>query len=148
MNSVLDKLVEYKSRHPFTVMWRIRRHAKVIQCNLHEGEEVLYAFGGQKDNNHFGFFNTIIVVLTNERLIVAQKRVFPGYSLNAITPDMFNDLQIISGLVWGAVNIDTVKEAVYVSNLSKSALPEIQKTITKFMITEKKKYPIREKNNE
>ena len=52
---------------------------------------------------------------------------------------MFNDIKINAGLCWGTVVIDTIKEVVYLTNISKKALPEIQKTISKFMITEKKK---------
>jgi len=79
-------------------------------------------------------------VLTSERLIFAQKRLIIGFSLNSITPDMFNDIKITSGLIWGSVMIDTVKEVVYLTNISKRSLFEIQKTISKFMITEKKEY--------
>ena len=142
MAIVLNKLNEYKKKYPFTVIWRLPAHAKVIEANLHDNEEVLYAFGGQKDNNHFGFFNTFVVVLTSERLVVAQKHLLVGYSVNSITPDLFNDLQIISGLLWGSVTIDTVKEVIYLSYVSKKSLPEIQKTVTKFMIEEKKKYVV------
>ena len=144
MANVLNKLLEYKKKYSGTIMWRLRAHANLVESNLHEGEEVLYAFAGQKDLNHFGFFNTFVVVLTNERLIMAQKRLIVGYSLNSVTPDLFNDLRIDSGLIWGSVTIDTVKEVLYLANISKRSLPEIQKTITKFMFDEKKKYNIKE----
>ena len=144
MANVYKKLKEYKKKYPSTIMWRIKSHAKIVEENLHDGEEVLYAFAGQKDSNNFGFFNTFVFVLTNERLIVAQNRLLVGYSLNAITPDLFNDLRIVSGIIWGAVTIDTVKEVIYLTNISKKSLPEIQKNVTKFMIKEKKKYVINE----
>lgn len=142
MANVLNKLLNFKRKYSSTVSWRLKAHAKVIASNLHEKETITYAFAGQKDTNHFGFFNTFAVVLTSERLIVAQKRLIVGYSLNSITPDLFNDIQITSGLIWGAVTIDTAKEVIYLSNISKKALPEIQKTVSKFMIAEKKKYGV------
>lgn len=137
---VLNKLKEFKYKYSSTIMWRISKHAKVVEANLHDNEEVLYAFCGQKNHNHLDIFNTYAIVLTSERLIFAQKRLIIGFSLNSITPDMFNDIKITSGLIWGSVMIDTVKEVVYLTNISKRALFEIQKTISKFMITEKKEY--------
>ena len=136
--NVLNKLNEFKQKYSSTIMWRVRKHAKVVESNLHDGENVLYAFCGQKNPNHLDIFNTFAVVLTSERLIFAQKRLIFGFSLNSITPDMFNDIKITSGIIWGSVMIDTVKEVVYLTNVSKRALTEIQKTISKFMITEKK----------
>jgi len=63
--------------------------------------------------------------------------------LYSITPDMFNDLKVSSGIVWGKVFIDTVKELTSVSNLDKESLPEIETEITKYMMEMKKQY----KNN-
>lgn len=144
MSNVLNKLLEFKRKYSSTIMWRLFAHSKVVEANLHDGEEVLYTFGGQKNQNHLHIFNTYVIVLTNERLIYAQKRLIVGFSFNSITPDMFNDVQITSGLIWGSVIIDTIKEVIYLTNVSKKALPEIQKTISKFMITEKKKYDDRD----
>ena len=56
-------------------------------------------------------------------------------------------MNINAGIIWGVVTIDTMKETVVFSNISKRALPEIQKTITTFMIEAKKKYPEKEKDS-
>ena len=47
-------------------------------------------------------------------------------------------------LIWGRVIIDTIKEVVTVSNLSKKALPEIETEISTFMMKEKMKYARKE----
>ena len=57
----------------------------------------------------------------------------------AITPDMFNDITVKSGIIWGKVIMDTVKEIVHLSNVSKKALPRIETEITEYMMREKKK---------
>ena len=88
MANVLTKLMEYKHKYSSSIMWRIRAHSKIVEANLHEGEEVLYAFAGQKSHTHLDIFNTFVIVLTSERLIFAQKRLIVGFSFNSITPDM------------------------------------------------------------
>ena len=138
--SVLTKLIEFKQKYPGTVMWRTAKHAKIIEQNLHVGEEIKYIFAGQKNYNHWDIFNTFVVLLTNERLIIAHKRLIIGLTFNSVTPDMFNDIKITAGLFWGTVAIDTVKEVVVLTNISKKALPEIQRTISKAMIAGKKEY--------
>ena len=50
-------------------------------------------------------------------------------------------MQVDCGLIWGKLCIDTVKEKIYVSNLDKDSLPEIETSITMFMSDAKKKRP-------
>ena len=64
----------------------------------------------------------------------------------AITPDMFNDLTVSTGLIWGKVFIDTVKETVILSNISKDAIDDIETQITEYMMEEKKKYIVKEED--
>ena len=47
---------------------------------------------------------------------------------------------MLSGMIWGKVYIDTVKETIILSNVSKAALDDIETQITEYMMTEKKKY--------
>ena len=95
---------------------------------------------GQKNNSWYEVFMSCVVVLTNKRLLIGQKRVVWGYFLSSITPDMYNDLLVYQGLLWGRVTIDTVKEKVTISNLAKSGLDDIETNITEFMMQEKKLY--------
>lgn len=138
--SVYEMLMEHSKKFPGTIAWRKHAHAKVIEKHLNEGEEVLYAFCCQKGFSSFEIFNTYAVAITNKRILMAQKRVLFGYLLLSITPDMFNDLTIKTGIVWGKACIDTVKEVVVLSNLSKQSVDEIETAITEYMMTEKKKY--------
>lgn len=142
MGIVYDKLKEFKSKYPATVAWRIKRHAKVIEKHLNPGEEVRYAFPAQKGNTSMDIFSTFVVVLTNKRILLAQKRILWGYTFLAITPDMFNDLTVSSGIIWGKLYIDTIKETVMLSNVSKSAMDVIETEITEYMMAEKQKYSV------
>ena len=141
--SCYEKIKEFKNKYPGTIAWRLYQNAKVVEEHLNPDEEIIYAFAGQKNDSFLDFFTTAAVVLTNKRILIGQKRVLFGYSLNSITPDLFNDMQIFRGLLWGKVTIDTVKETVILTNLDKESLIEIETTITEFMMEEKKKYGYR-----
>lgn len=140
MNNVYSMLKAHKKKYPGTISWRLKAHAKIVEKHLNPGEEVYYAFSSQKGNSTFEIFNTYAVVLTNKRIILAQKRLFFGYMFLSITPDMFNDVTVNTGIIWGKVYIDTIKEVVLLSNLSKKAVMEIETELTEYMMQEKQKY--------
>lgn len=140
MNKVYEKLKKFKKQYPSTIAWRLKKHASVIERHLNPGETVTYVFAAQKGLSAIDIFSTFVIVLTNKRILLAQKRVLFGYTFLAITPDMFNDLTVDSGIIWGRVFIDTIKETVLLSNISKKALNEIETQITEYMMEEKKKY--------
>jgi len=137
---VYEKLKEFKAKYPATVAWRLKAHSKVVEKYLNPGEEVRFAFPAQKGNSSMDIFSTFVVVLTNKRILLAQKRILWGYTYLAITPDMFNDLTVSSGIIWGKLYIDTVKETVMLSNISRAAMDDIETEITEYMMTEKQKY--------
>ena len=128
-SEVYSKVKEFKRKYPLTISWRIKAHSKIIDKHLNDGEHVKYAFAAQKNANNLEIFTTYVIALTNKRILVGQKRVFFGYFFTAITPDMFNDLKIQMGILWGLVHIDTIKEKVTLSNIQKKALPEIENFI-------------------
>ena len=131
---------KFKEKFPSTIAWRIFQNSKVIDEHINPDEEVQYAFAGQKNESPFDIFQTSAVAITNKRMLIGQKRVVWGYFLSSITPDMYNDLQVYQGLIFGKVTIDTVKEEVVISNLPKSGLDEIETNISEFMMQEKKLY--------
>ena len=140
MNKTYERLKEFKAKYPSTIAWRLKAHSKVIEKHLNPGETVNFVFAAQKGYSTFDIFSTFVVVLTNKRILLAQKRVLWGYTYLSVTPDMFNDLTVLSGMIWGKVYIDTVKETIILSNVSKAALDDIETQITEYMMTEKKKY--------
>lgn len=140
MGLVYDKVLKFKQRYPMTVAWRLKRHCKIVDLHLNPGEIVKYAFAAQKNDNPFDIITTNVVVLTNKRILVATKRIFFGYFFTAITPEMFNDIKVSMGIVWGKIYIDTVKEFIAFSNIQKEALPEIETCITEYMMSEKRRH--------
>lgn len=145
MNSVYNKVLEFKKKFPHSITWqRLKKHSEVVEKHLNPGEYVLYAFPGQKNDSVMDVFSTSVIALTNKRILIGQKRLLYGYFLTSITPDLFNDLEVYQGLFFGKITIDTIKEVVVITNLDKKALPEIETAITTFMMEEKKKYPLRD----
>ena len=140
MSKCYEMVSRFKSKYPTTVAFRIKQHCRIIEEHLNPGEEVLYAFAAQKNDSPIQLFNTNVIALTNKRIMLATKRVVWGYFFISITPDMFNDITIYKGLIWGKVTIDTIKEEVVLSNISPKALPEIESIVSEYMMTEKKKY--------
>ena len=145
MSIVYEEAKMFKRRYPSTVAWRLKKHCKIIDQHLNPEEEVKYVFVGQRNNEFYDIISTAVFVITNKRLLIANDRLLFGYFFYSITPDMFNDLTVVSGLIWGKVIIDTVKEEVFVSNLSKRSLDEIETKVTEYMMEEKKKYALKSK---
>lgn len=148
MKDVYKQVLQFKEKYPTTIGWRLRKNASVVEKHLNPDEEVLYSFVAQKNDNPFNIFGSCVVSLTNKRILIGRDRVVIGYFLNSITPDMFNDLKVSSGIIWGKIYIDTVKEFVTLSNISKDALTEIETEISSYMMREKKKYGITKNENE
>lgn len=144
MGKCYEMVKEFKQKYPLTVSFRLGKHCQVIEKHLNPDEQILYAFPAQKNSNVWEIFYTNVVALTNKRILIATKRVLWGYFLVTITPDMFNDLTVRKGLIFGSVLIDTVKERVALSNLDPNSLPEIETIITEYMMEEKKKYTYKE----
>ena len=141
--NVYEKVLEFKKKYPATVAWRIKSHSKLIENFLNPGEEVYYAFAAQKNNNPLDIITSYVVVLTNKRILLGQKRLLFGYFYTAITPDLFNDLKVEMGIIWGKIIIDTIKERVFLSNIQRGALDEIETNITEYMMAEKQKYGLK-----
>lgn len=140
MGVVYNKIQDFRKRFGGSIMWRVKKHCKVVEKHLNPGEDVLYAFAGQINENPLNIYCTAVVTLTNKRILIGQKNILFGYSLNSITPDLFNDMQVNEGIIWGKITIDTAKEVVTITNLAKGSLAEIETNISEFMMKEKQKY--------
>ena len=141
--SIYSEVLRFKKKYSGTIAFRLKRHCEIMENHLNPDEKVIYVFTGQKNYRSIAIPNTFVVALTNKRLLFARKRVIFGYFFYAVTPDMFNDLKVNSGIIWGKIIIDTVKEIAIINNIDKAALNEIETVITEYMMKEKKKYGLR-----
>jgi len=138
--TIYERALKFKKKYPKTVAWRLKQNSKIAEIHLNPDEKVRYVFAAQKNHRSYELFRTFVVVITDKRIMIAQKRLLFGYLFISITPDMYNDLTVMMGILWGKICIDTVKEKVVLSNIQKAALPEIETEITEFMMEAKKKY--------
>lgn len=129
MASIYERVREFKYKYPMTVSWRLKKNSRIVEKYLGDNEKVLYVFSAQKNNNPLDIISTAVVALTDQRIIIGRKRVVFGYFFDSITPDLFNDLKVLSGVIWGKVHIDTAKEFITLSNLDKRSLPEIEQMV-------------------
>ena len=143
--TVLGCVLEFKKRYPTTIMWRVKKHCAVVQKHLNPGEKVLYAFAAQMNDTATNIFDTAVLCVTSDRLLIGQDQILYGYTLNSVTPEMYNDLQVFSGIFWGKITIDTVKEVINFSNFTKRALTEVESVISMYMMEAKKLYPKKDK---
>lgn len=138
MNSSYTLIKEFMKKYPRTVAWRLKQHSKIIDKHLNPGEKILYVFAGQKNDRAVDIFNTYMIAFTNKRIMVATKRVVFGYFFKSITPDMYNDLTVGKGLIWGRIILDTVKEVITITNIDPKALDEIETNVTEITLKYKK----------
>lgn len=135
---VYKYIKRFHRRNPGTIAWRLKAHSKVAEKYINHDEEILYAFASQKGPNVLDIVSTHILVFTDKRLILAQKRLIFGHFYYNITPEMFDDFTISMGLIWGNAIIDILKERIVLSNISKNALREIETVLSKYVMQKKR----------
>ena len=137
---VYQSCKDFLKKYPKTIAWNIKWHSKVVEQHINEDEVVLFTLVGQKDTKWTMPFYTTVVVFTNKRMLLGRKRMLGRYFYTSITPDMLNDFEIRSNILFGLVEIDTVKEHFTIGCLDKRALPKIEDALSKYLVDEKLKY--------
>ena len=142
--SIYGNALKFKKKYPWTIAFRLKKHAKVVANIIDKDETVLYTFCGQRNDTHSMLFDSCVVAVTNKRIIVGEKRALFGYYLITVGTELFNDLTINTGLIWGRVEIDTVKENLFISNIDKRAMDEIENNVNGIMLKNKRRLRIKE----
>ena len=148
MSNTYKLAKDFMKKYPMTVAWRIKKHCDIIDKHLNPGEKILYLFLGQKNDRAVDLVNTNVIAFTNKRIMVGTKRVVFGYFFKSITPDMYNDLSVSKGIIWGRIVIDKIKEVITITNVDARELDEIETNITEIMIKNKKEYNTNMKKKE
>lgn len=135
------QLKEFKAKYPLTIAWRLKANYNVVRKHVNKDEKILYVFTGQKTHLSNDILSTAVIILTDQRILIGRKRVIFGYFYDSITPDMFNDLNLKAGLIWGKIYIDTIKEVVIIQKIQKSALYELEDVLSSYMLKYNKAHP-------
>ena len=106
---------KFKRKYPWTIAIRLKKHAAVVENFLDADEVVYYTFCGQRNDTNTLLFDSCVVALTNKRIIIGEKRALFGYYMLNVSTKLFNDLTINSGIIFGRIEIDTVKENIFIS---------------------------------
>lgn len=138
-DEIYREVNNFLRKYPLTITWRIRQHSKIVAKHLNDEEEIYYIFAAQRNSNSFNIFSTALVAFTNKRIMIVQKRVLWGYNMVSITPDMFNDFEVYKGLIFGKLDIDTIKEQIRLSDIDPKALVEIEANLSDYLVQVKPK---------
>lgn len=108
--------------------WGIK-HFKLIEESLLPHEEVKMPFIGLHNyissTKHDGNF---AYAVTNKRIIMAQKKQITGENFQTVSLDNINDITFKSGVLFGILTIDTIKETFNIG-LDKGSAKVINSTL-------------------
>lgn len=108
-----------------------KKHFKVLESNLRKDEEVYMTFIGFKDMKGMNHDSTCAYAITNERMILGQKKVI-GENFVAVVLDNINDISLNKKLAYGIITFDTIKETFNVGvlkNTSQNIMEEASRII-------------------
>ena len=146
-DEIYSMVNDFLKEYPLNICWRVKQHCKVIEKHINDDEKIIFIFPAQKNTSSFDIFSTVVLAFTNKRILIAQKKVLWGYNLLSITPDMFNDFSVNKGMIFGKVDIDTVKEVVKLSDIDPKALVEIETNLSEYLLKVKPSFT-KEQNEE
>ena len=46
-----NEILKFKNKYPSTISFRTKKHCEVLEKHLNPGENIIYAFTGQKNKN-------------------------------------------------------------------------------------------------
>lgn len=102
--------------------WALK-HFSLVEKSLMDDEEVVMAFIGlhnyistTKHDSNYAY------AITNKRVIIGQKKLI-GESIKLVMRKHLNDINLNSGMVFGVITFDTIKETFNVAVAKKHSTP-------------------------
>ncbi len=117
------------------------KHFKILEDNLLNGKEIKTVFIGLHNYISNSQYNgNFAYTITNKRIILGQKQNLSGENFQAISLNNINDIAFKSGILFGIITIDTIKETFNIA-LDKNSAKLINTKIHE-VIEETKNIPI------
>lgn len=113
---------------------QMRKHFELAASQLGPNEEATVCFIGLHNfvsmTNHA---NNFAYVVTTDRIIMAQKKVI-GQTVKFVNLNNLNDITMSTGLVFGTLTFDTLKETFNVG-VNKSVIANIHNLVSNFVMS-------------
>lgn len=101
------------NKYDFSGGTKIYQHFEIIERNLKEDEDVIFAFvsNGVTDRNGRAILGGLMAVtFTNKKIIYAQRRSIMGDYVKTVNYENINDISSKIGWVFGEIVIDSITE--------------------------------------
>lgn len=137
--SIYESVKAYKDKYPSTLAFRLKKHAEVVEKNIKKDERVLYTFcghgiaGNTSVENGASSYGTVVVALTNKRIVIGHKGLLFGSKIKSIDMKKYNDMTVDKGLIWSSLNIDTFKEEFKVAGLTAEGANEAEENVSRII---------------
>ncbi|MBU5277036.1 PH domain-containing protein [Lactiplantibacillus argentoratensis] len=100
-----------------------KKEVKALPGILNDDEHIVYATSGFIDSN------TVLVVLTQKRVIFIDKGLIYGIKSTEVPLDMINGVSYSKGLMFGKVSITNGAVTTLIDNVDKSTAPILAEKI-------------------
>lgn len=114
--------------------WRLK-HFKVAEKQLNADEEPFACFIGLHNHTsgtkHNGYYAYLI---TDKRFIMTQKKLI-GENVQIVTRKHLNDVTKTTGLLWGRLAFDTIKETFNVG-VDKGTVDRVHDIVSEFLFSD------------
>lgn len=138
-----DRVTEQVNKIKATTdTWFTGKELKEIPHIIHEDENVLYFTSGHHKSNN----NTMVVILTDKRVIFLDKGMFVSRQQFDISLDMVNSVQSYMGLMLGRITIVHGSHSEILENVDKNTAKAFQELATKQIEIFKKEHQNRHAN--
>lgn len=123
MSYTLNEIKEQMEQAGIKDLFGTKREVKELPNILNDNETIIYGCSGLNNGN------TVLCVLTNQRILLLDKGLLYGIKSTEIPLDMVNGVSYEKGLVLGKISITNGATITKLENVNKQDAPVISNAI-------------------